>query len=294
MHIGEKIKRLRTAKLMTQSELVGTEITRNMLSRIENGAAQPSMATIEYIAERLNVSAGILLADEADEILYFKSVEIGNIKKAYSNKDYALCREMCINSEWIDDELELILAESTTHVAIEEFSHGNLRHAAELFDEAVECCGKTIYDTSYLQSRIKCYFDYMGFISPTLDLNETYEKNDSLPIVSDGFCLYSYIFLYGEEQGYRNIPLIDKMLDILGKSSYEFHIRAKLLIEEGRFQEGYEVLHTLLFCDNGELPEPMLYFALGDIEICCKEIDDFKGAYDFSKSKIELMQKLLN
>ena len=48
MHIGEKIKRLRTAKLMTQSELVGREITRNMLSRIENGAAQPSMATVKY------------------------------------------------------------------------------------------------------------------------------------------------------------------------------------------------------------------------------------------------------
>ena len=53
MQIGEKIKKLRTAKLMTQSELVGGEITRNMLSRIENGAAQPSMATVKYIAERL-------------------------------------------------------------------------------------------------------------------------------------------------------------------------------------------------------------------------------------------------
>ena len=81
MQIGEKIKRLRCAKLMTQSELVGGEITRNMLSRIENGAAQPSMATVKYIAERLNVSAGFLLADEDDEILYFKSAEIGNIKK---------------------------------------------------------------------------------------------------------------------------------------------------------------------------------------------------------------------
>jgi hypothetical protein len=132
-----------------------------------------------------------------------------------------------------------------------------------------------------------------SFRGKTILINETYEKNDSLPIVSDGFCLYSYIFLYGEEQGYRNIPLIDKALDILGKSSYEFHIRAKLLIEEGRFQEGYEVLHTLLFCDNGELPEPMLYFVFCDLEICCKEIDDFKGAYEYSTSKMALLQKML-
>lgn len=293
MQIGEKIKRLRCAKLMTQSELVGGEITRNMLSRIENGAAQPSMSTVKYIAERLNVSAGFLLADEDDEVLYFKSAEIGNIKKAYADKDYSLCREMCKNSEWSDDELMLILAESTAYVAIEAFSRGNLRDAAELFDEAIKCSSQTIYDKSALISRIKCYFDYMSLISPTLYSNEC-DGDINLPILMDGFCLYSYIFLCGEDSGYRAVPLLDKALEMLGKSSYGIHIRAKLLIEEGRYLEGYEALHTLLFDDNGEFPEPMLYFVLGDIELCCKEIDDFKGAYDFSKSRIDLMQKLLS
>ena len=293
MQIGEKIKRLRTAKLMTQSELVGGEITRNMLSRIENGAAQPSMATIKYIAERLNVSAGFLLADEADEILYFKSAEIGNIKKAYTNKDYALCREMCKNSEWCDDELMLILAESTVNVAIDAFYHGNLRNATELFDEAISYCSQTIYNSSLLLSKIKCYFDYMSLISPTLASNE--EESDTEQLIStDNFCIYSRIFLIGESEGYKSIPLLDKVLERLYKSSYEIHIKAKLLIEEGRYREGYEALHSLLFNDIGEFPEPMLYFVLGDIELCCKEIDDFKGAYDFSKNKIELMQKLLS
>ena len=296
MHIGEKIKRLRTTKIMTQSELVGGEITRNMLSRIENGAAQPSMSTIKYIAERLNVSVGFLLADEADEILYFKSAEIGSIKKAFENKDYSLCREMCKNSEWSDDELMLILAESTACVAIEEFSHGNLRSAAELFDEAISYCTQTIYDLSALLSKIQCYFDYMGFISPTLASNEA--ETDAflpiLPIAKDKFCVYSYIFLNGEEKSYKTVPLLDKALDFLSESSYEIHIKAKMLIEEGKYQEGYDLLHALLFNDNGEFPEPMLYFVLGDIELCCKEINDFKGAYDFSKSKIELMQKLLS
>lgn len=293
MQIGEKIKRLRTAKLMTQSELVGGEITRNMLSRIENGAAQPSMATIKYIAERLNVSPGFLLADEDDEILYFKSAEISNIKKAYTDKDYELCRQMCKNSEWSDDELMLILSESTAYVAIEEFLHGNLRSAVELFDEAIKYCSQTVYDTSNILSRIKCYFNYMSLVSPTLDSNEA-DENSALPIVKDRFCVYSYIFFKGENDGYKNIPLLDDALEFLGKSSYGIHIKAKLLIEEDRYSEGYEALHTLLFSDNGELPEPMLYFVLNDIELCCKEIDDFKGAYDFSKSKLELMQKLLS
>lgn len=296
MRIGEKIKRLRTAKLMTQSELVGGEITRNMLSRIENGAAQPSMATVKYIAERLNVSAGFLLADEADEMLYFKSAEMGNIKKAYLDKDYALCREMCKNSEWSDDELLLILAQSTVQVAIEAFSHGNLRRAAELFDEALEYCAQTIYDTSVILARIKCYFEYMGIISPTLDSNVADEETESaLPILRDDFCIYSSLFIYCEKHGFADKYYLERRLESLTRgSAYQIHITARRFIDEKNYSEGYNALHDLLFDDSVELPEPILYFVLGDIELCCKEINDFKGAYDFSKSKIELIQKLLS
>lgn len=294
MQIGEKIKRLRTAKLMTQSELVGGEITRNMLSRIENGAAQPSMATVRYIAERLNVSPGFLLADEADEILYFKSAEIGNIKKAYAQRDYYLCREMCLNSEWRDDELMLVLAESTERVGEDEFLHGNLRHAAKLLDEAIGYCKQTVYNTDLVLSRIARYFEYMVAISPTLDSDLLDTTGDMFPFIKDNFCVYSKLFINGESNGYADLLLLDEALDFLGESLYGTHIRARCFIEQGRYQEGYDALHSLLFDDNGELPEPMLYFVLGDIELCCKEINDFKSAYDFSKSRIALMQKLLS
>ena len=43
MNIGEKIRKLRNGKLMTQAELAGTQITRNMLSQIESGTAMPSL-----------------------------------------------------------------------------------------------------------------------------------------------------------------------------------------------------------------------------------------------------------
>ena len=40
---GRRIKEARISKKMTQSEVVGTFITRNMLSQIESGAAAPSL-----------------------------------------------------------------------------------------------------------------------------------------------------------------------------------------------------------------------------------------------------------
>ena len=55
---------------MTQSELAGDAITRNMLSLIESGTASPSVKTLQYLAERLGVPYEHLLApkEEKEEI----------------------------------------------------------------------------------------------------------------------------------------------------------------------------------------------------------------------------------
>ena len=53
--LGRKIREARLAKRLTQSEVVGDFITRNMLSQIESGAATPSMKTLEYLSNVLSV-----------------------------------------------------------------------------------------------------------------------------------------------------------------------------------------------------------------------------------------------
>ena len=286
MNIGEKIKKIRAAKLMTQSELAGTHITRNMLSQIENGSAQPSMATILYISQKLNVSPGFLLAGEDDEWLYFKSSEINNIKKAYADKNYRLCRDMCKNSEWSDDELWLILAECCLAVGKEEFCNGYLRSAVDLFDEALGYCKDTIYNTDVIVSSVSAYFAYMRMISPTLSSNA--EENDESPVIviKDDFCVYSKLFCDAEEGADYNADMAD--------GSYSMHLTAKKFIAEERYQEALELLNKLLFDNECEIAQPMLYFVFCDLEVCCKETGDFKGAYEYSQSKIALLQKLLS
>ena len=63
MNIGKKIRSRRLQRGMTQRELAGEEITRNMLSRIENGAALPSIGSLLYLAERLEVSPAYFFDD---------------------------------------------------------------------------------------------------------------------------------------------------------------------------------------------------------------------------------------
>ena len=50
MTLGQKVKEARILNKLTQKELAGDFITRNMLSQIENDIATPSIKTIEHIA----------------------------------------------------------------------------------------------------------------------------------------------------------------------------------------------------------------------------------------------------
>ncbi|AAU18696.1 helix-turn-helix transcriptional regulator [Bacillus cereus] len=67
--LGEKIKALRKEKKLTQTELAGSELTKSMLSQIENGKATPSMKTLQYIAEKLGCETSFLLEEDDDEIV---------------------------------------------------------------------------------------------------------------------------------------------------------------------------------------------------------------------------------
>ena len=59
--LGKRIKEARLAKKMTQSEVVGDFITRNMLSQIESGSATPSVKTLEYLCKVLEIEPNTLL-----------------------------------------------------------------------------------------------------------------------------------------------------------------------------------------------------------------------------------------
>ena len=64
MELGKRLKEVRLALGLSQRELCGDEITRNMLSQIENGSAKPSMDTLKYLASRLGKPVSYFLEEE--------------------------------------------------------------------------------------------------------------------------------------------------------------------------------------------------------------------------------------
>ena len=293
MNIGKKIKKLRSEKLMTQAELAGDNITRNMLSCIENGTALPSLATLRYIASKLNVSAGYLLADETEEQIYIKMDEMSNIKNAYLSKNFKICRDMCAESPIeLDDEMNLIFAESSLALGIESFNGGKLRVACEYFDEAVSVSERTVYNTDRVVAIAAAYFRYMGRISATLSSDFIDESETEIfAALSDDFSRYVIAFEMIEE---GNSEAAEKLMARIDEHlPYALHIKAKRSMLEGKYDEAYRALYLILI-NPYKIQEPFMYFVFCDLELCCKEIKNFKGAYEYSNDKLEMLQKILS
>ena len=65
MTMGQRILQARLAAGMSQRELAGEEITRNMLSSLEHDAAAPSIATLRYLARRLGRPVSYFFGEDA-------------------------------------------------------------------------------------------------------------------------------------------------------------------------------------------------------------------------------------
>lgn len=291
MNIGEKIKELRVAKLMTQSELAGDHITRNMLSCIENGTAHPSLSTILYIAGRLNVPAGFLLAEEGDEIVYRKMNSLANIKRAYEAGDVWGCRSLCLSGcPDPDDEICMLLADCDLGIAIEEFWQGKLRSACRFFDEALEYAEKTLYHTEHIEAQARIFFRYMRRISATLYSDVLDEEKELYIQAKTDFSRY-LLALEALDEG-RDADAATFLESAEDDSFFAKHIRICLWMENRKFAEAKELLLDMLKSEE-PLNEISLYTVLCELEICCRETDDFKGAYNYANDKVQLLEQML-
>ena len=150
--LGKRIKEARLAKKMTQAELVGTFITRNMLSRIESGNACPSVKTLEYLAGRLDLPAGSLISDETPDTTETEksdrnAQQLINAKQLYTDCDYLSCAdeaEKLIGSEF-EDEGQAILARCCIALSEKAMNDGDRTSAIKYAKQALELADKGIY-----------------------------------------------------------------------------------------------------------------------------------------------------
>ncbi len=92
MELGEKLRQARLEAGLSQRQLCGDVITRNMLSQIESGKVGTSVSTLQYLAGRLGKPVGYFL--EEDTALSPNIACIQAARQAYGARSFGQVLEL--------------------------------------------------------------------------------------------------------------------------------------------------------------------------------------------------------
>lgn len=141
MELGERLRKARLEAGLSQRQLCGETITRNMLSQIESGKAQPSMSTLRILAQRLGKPVGYFL-EEAAPI----PPAMTRARGAYAAGQYRQAMELLEEIEQEDsfgEEYRLLQGLCLLALAEQALKEGRLPYARELLHRAGE--GRSLY-----------------------------------------------------------------------------------------------------------------------------------------------------
>jgi transcriptional regulator with XRE-family HTH domain len=273
--LGEKIRKMRKMRQMTQEKLSGSKITRNMLSQIENGIATPSIETLEYIANTLEVPIEYLVSSEDNLAEYIKKEKISDIYRAYSSGNYRSCVDKIKALRFFDNELNFILASSYAALGKEAMEKGALKTAISYLESAVEHSSLTQLDTTHIEAKIAIYISIAKNIqSPLLEFDT--QKYTASLLDSVDFEFYKYII---QDASYTFVT-----------PTYALHIEGKKHLKEGNYKEALSaLLNAAEFSKKDNYNAFVIFSIYTDIEYCYKQLYNFEKAYLYSTKRMTLL-----
>ena len=256
MELGKRIREARLALGLSQRQLCGDEITRNMLSQIENGSARPSMDTLRYMAARLGKSVSYFLEEEtvtspnqtlmADARAEYRA---GNWQNALSTLEGYRGKDPLF-----DEEAALLKYLALTALAEDALDDGREIYAVDLLERAGEA--QSIYISPETERR-------------RLELlARAAGKAEYLPSIDEELLLRARL----EPDAVRCAALLDAAQD---RSGPEWnYLRGKAHAAAGAYEAAAKCLKAAEEAFPTETA-PLL-------EQCYRELEDYKMAYFYA------------
>ena len=276
MRIGEKIKSRRKALKMTQSELAGDFVTRNMICKIESGSANPSLETIEYIAHKLHTPVSYLVSCDDDLHFYEKNAILNTLYNAFEHGEFNYCIKKIIEFDSLDNELALILAESYLAEGKNAFARGSMNTAVKLFNSAIDTADKTVFQTGHIVAISNIYKSCATNVcSPLFE----FSKDDYFKLMHDEFDMDMYRYLHQDySHEYKD--------ECMG-----WHIKAKRMIKERRYSDAIVILRDAAdYALKNKYNSFVVFGIYTDLEFCFKQMNDFESAYRYSSKRMSMLE----
>lgn len=253
MELGEKLRQQRLALGLSQRQLVGDKITRNMLSQIENGAAAPSMDTLRYLAQRLQKPVSYFLEETGT------GDNLERIWQVYDSGD--------------DAQVLSLLEDLQEHTR-----ESSLLHLLSLLRYADLCArrGRDVYaqkllmQAEVLESEVPWLPELK--IRRLQILAKLHLPVESAALPNPDGQLFLYAYAYYEEYPARAAACLDACGD---RSSFQWRLlRAKIHILQGEYAPAAELLKP----EEKQHPDEVIPL----METCCREMGDFQQAYYYA------------
>ena len=257
MEIGEKLRQARLEAGLSQRQLCGDAITRNMLSLIEHGSARPSMDTLKYLAARLNKPVSFFL--EEDGVL-LPNLDVMNQARAYHDTgdhgQVLTALEAYRGPDPVFDREKALLTNlALLGLAEAAISEGRIPYARELLRQIT----KQPYLDGEVQNR------------QALLLGKTDPSQGDYPSLDEELLIRGRSALAGGNLD-RAAALLDAMED---HSSPQWQLtRGEICLRLGDYSQAAQYLH------RAEETFPRDTAKL--LEVCCRELGDFKQAYFYA------------
>lgn len=271
MELGEKLRTARLEAGMSQRQLCGQEITRNMLSLIENGSAKPSMDTLRYLAQQLGKPISYFLDEQA--VVSPNQTVMDTARTAYECGNYrqalkALEDYTCTDAIY-DRERWLLEALSCLSLAAQAIEENKLAYAQTLLEQAKQAGAQTPYYTRELERRrILLCFDAKTEDASTLLAALPVELSEVLLRASAA-----------DDPAHRGM-----ILDASPSDDPRWHyLRAQTYLAQEKYQE------AIPHYQSAQVQYPDKCYAC--LEECYKQLEDYKQAYFYACKRRDSQSK---
>ena len=260
MELGKRIRQARLDAGLSQRQLCGDVITRNMLSQIENGSARPSMDTLRYLAGQLGKPVGFFL-DEAQPAPHNQTILL-QARQARGEAVLQLLEDYQAPDPVFDPERYLLETVTCLDMAEKSLEDGKPGYALTLLDRAQQAGEKTPYYTRELQRRKLLLRFAAGADARSLALR--------LPDLEPELLLRAKAALDSGNPELAAVYLEGAKL----RSSQWYFLRGQSWEEAGNYEKA---IRCYL---QAEPWSPQLVY--GCLERCYKALGDYKNAYEYA------------
>ena len=289
-NLGSKIKAIRDELGITQKELSEGIVTRNMLSRIENGEALPSLSTLSAIATRLSVPVGYLIDDRDDGTKLKNERLLSMVKKEFSSGNYELCLQYLSGLEYYPEEKDVYTARATYLLGVEKMNEcAPIKEAQKLISDALK---REALLEKHMVNEGKAYralLDGFAFSHESENEVQFISRASAFASSSCDIVNFSKFTELSEKCDAETLAYASQTVMYENKA-YAALTEGILKLKGADYRSSYA---KFLEANSAVLPSPIRCYLLTLLEKTSVSLGEFKKAYSYMEERKALVSKLL-